>query len=159
MEYRELGQRVLWFPASVLVPSRLGHCRGTCHHKKGAVIRRALAGGVNFIDTAQLYRSYAHIREAVKGLERPEDVIIATKSYDFTRDGMAASLEEARRELDLDVIPIFLLHEQESEHTLRGHRPALDYLLEAKAGDCEGSRHSTHHIQGVLAAAECLGSM
>ena len=156
MDYRELGQTGLVVSRLCFGALTIGPLQRNLSPQEGAaIIRRALAGGVNFIDTAQLYRTYSHIREALKGLERPEDVIIATKSYDFTREGMAASLEEARRELDLDVIPIFMLHEQESEHTLRGHRPALDYLLESKAkGIVRAVGISTHHIQGVLAAAE-----
>ncbi len=117
-----------------------------------AVIRRALELGVNFIDTAQSYANYPYIRAALHGW--PGAVVIATKSYDYTAAGMARSLEEARRELDRDVIDIFLLHEQESALTLAGHRPALEYLLEARErGLVRAAGISSHAVAAVRAAA------
>jgi diketogulonate reductase-like aldo/keto reductase len=74
----------------------------------------------NFIDTAEMYETYEHIREAIR--ISGKHPVVATKSYAYSKEGARASLEKARKELDLDVIDIFLLHEQESEHTLRGHR-------------------------------------
>ena len=41
-------------------------------------------------------------------------------------------MEKARHEIDRDVIDIFMMHEQESKWTLKGHRDALEYLLDAK---------------------------
>jgi predicted aldo/keto reductase-like oxidoreductase len=68
---------------------------------------------------------------------------------------MKASLEKARQELDRDYIDIFLLHEQESALTIRGHRAALDYLIEAKEkGLVRAVGISTHRIAGAQAASE-----
>lgn len=117
-----------------------------------AVIRCGLEYGINFIDTAELYGTYAYIKEALRGWSSP--VVIASKSYAYTRKDMAASLEKARRGMNRDVIEIFLLHEQESALTLRGHRPALDFLLEAKTrGLVRAVGISTHTVAGVEAAA------
>ncbi|NLW07905.1 MAG: aldo/keto reductase [Clostridia bacterium] len=117
-----------------------------------SVIRRALELGVNFIDTAQCYDNYAYIRHALKGW--PHRVIVASKSYDYTREGMARSLEEARREMDLELIDIFLLHQQETALTIAGHRPALEYLLEAKEkGLVRAVGISTHAVAAARAAA------
>lgn len=116
------------------------------------LIRRALELGVNFIDTAQCYNNYPYIRTALKGW--PGEVVIATKSYDYTAEGMARSLEEARREMDREVIDIFLLHEQETALTLAGHRPALDYLLEAREqGLVRAVGISSHAVEAVRVAA------
>lgn len=117
------------------------------------VIRAALERGVNFIDTAELYGTYDHIREAVKGLaERP---VVATKSYAYTAQGAAESVEKARRGLDTDVIDIFMLHEQESRLTLRGHREALEYYLnEREKGRIRAVGVSTHHIEVVRAICD-----
>ena len=53
---------------------------------KGAdVIAEALGRGVNFIDTAEIYGTYPHIREAVKRFgDKP---VIASKSYAYTAEG------------------------------------------------------------------------
>lgn len=117
------------------------------------MIRHALEQGVNFIDTAQLYGTYPHIARALVGWDKP--VVIATKSYAYTREGMKQALEEARSMLQRDVIEVFLLHEQESAHTIRGHWPAFEVLLEAKAkGVVKAVGISTHTVGAVRSAAQ-----
>lgn len=155
MDYQELGQTglivsKLCFGALTIGPLQ----RGLSESEGGAILRRALELGVNFIDTAELYGTYGHIRWALQDLKPSHPIVVATKSYAFTREGMLESLEKARKELALDVIPIVLLHEQESSHTLRGHWPALEVLWEAKkAGIVQAVGISTHHVGGVEAAA------
>jgi aryl-alcohol dehydrogenase-like predicted oxidoreductase len=105
--------------------------------------------GVNFIDTAQLYDNYPALRAGLAG----RDIVVASKTYAHTHDGAVAAVEEARRGLGRDVIDIFLMHEQESEHTLRGHAPALEALVNLKAkGIVRAVGLSTHHVAGVRAA-------
>lgn len=116
------------------------------------IIRTALEAGVNFIDTAELYGTYNYIREAIKGYRG--EVIIASKCYAYTSQGMQDSLELALRELKRDYIDIFMLHEQESILTIRGHWEAIEYLLRAKQkGLVRAIGISTHHVEGVLGAA------
>lgn len=117
----------------------------------GELLAEAYKCGVNFIDTAELYNNYAHIRHSIKiSGERP---VIATKSYAFSADGAKKSVEKALREMEVQYLDIFLLHEQESEHTLRGHREALEALLSMKQeGLLRSVGISTHHISGVTAA-------
>lgn len=152
MEYRVLGNtriRVsrMCFGALTIGPLQ----RNLSLSEGGRLIRQALEAGVNFIDTAQLYRSYSYIRQALSGWR--EEVVIATKSYAYTKELMQNALEEALRELDTDYIHIFLLHEQESQHTIRGHWPALEYLLKAKEqGKVGAVGISTHYVQGVEGA-------
>jgi aryl-alcohol dehydrogenase-like predicted oxidoreductase len=117
------------------------------------VIVEALRLGVNFIDTAELYGTYPHIREAIKRFS--EKPIIATKSYAYTAEGARESLEKARKEMDIDIIDVFLLHEQESRLTLKGHREALEYYINAKQkGLIKAVGVSTHNIEVVEACAE-----
>ncbi len=118
------------------------------------VILAALEGGVNFIDTAEYYRNYRVIGLALRQFGR--EVHIASKSYAVTADQMKESLQRALDELGVGQIAAFLLHEQESAATLRGHREALEYLVTAKAhGLVKAIGLSTHHIAGVYAAAAC----
>ena len=117
----------------------------------GEVLRRAFELGINFIDTAQLYDNYSVCRAALAGGQYP--VAVASKTYAYTEEDAIAAVEEARRGLDRDVIDLFLLHEQESEHTLRGHAPALDALFALKAkGVLRAVGLSSHHVAGVWAA-------
>lgn len=156
MEYVKLGQSglivsKLCFGALTIGPLQ----RGLSEVEGGAILRRALELGVNFIDTAELYGTYGHIRVALQDFVAPRPIVVATKSYAYTREGMLESLEKACREMALEVIPLFLLHEQESSHTLRGHWPALEVLWEAKkAGLVQAVGISTHHVGGVEAASK-----
>lgn len=116
------------------------------------VILEAIRAGVNFIDTAEFYNNYSYIKKALKFTK--EDIVIVSKSYAYTYEDMRSSVEKARKELDRDVIDIFMLHEQESRLTLKGHREALKYLIEAKEkGIIRAVGVSTHAIEVVEAAA------
>ena len=106
--------------------------------------------GVRFLDTADLYGTYPHIRLALK--DAP-DYVISTKAYCYDRDTARAALERAFAGTGRDYIDLFMLHEQESELTLRGHRPALDALYDCKAkGMVRAVGISTHHVAAVRAA-------
>lgn len=148
MEYRVLGNTRIKVSRMCFGSLTIGPLQRNLSISEGSrLILQALEVGVNFIDTAQLYRNYGYIRQALRGWR--EEVVIATKSYAYTAEMMKNALEEARRELDLDLIPIFMLHEQESEHTIRGHWPALEYLLKAREqGKVRAVGISTHYVQG-----------
>ncbi len=120
--------------------------------KEGAeLITYAYKKGINFIDTAEIYENYEYIKEALKEIPR-DDFVIATKTYAYTKELAKESLEKALKGLNVNYIDIFLLHEQESEHTIRGHFEALKYLLEEKkAGRIRAVGISTHKVEGALA--------
>ncbi len=123
--------------------------------KEGAyLIEYAYDKGINFIDTAEIYENYNYIKRALKGISR-KDFVIATKSYAYTEEMAKESLDLALRELDTDYIDIFLLHEQESIHTVRGHFDAIEYFLKQKEkGKIRSVGISTHRISGALAAKQ-----
>ncbi|WP_461420739.1 aldo/keto reductase [Gudongella sp.] len=115
------------------------------------LIEYAFEKGINFLDTAEIYENYGYIKKALRGIKR-EDYRISTKTYAYTEKLAQESLERAMREIGTDYIDIFLLHEQESTHTIRGHYPAVEYLLKAKeAGKIGALGISTHRIAGARA--------
>lgn len=122
--------------------------------KEGAkLLRYAFEKGINFLDTAELYHNYHIIRQALDSWAEP--VVVASKSYAYTAAAMEKSLHKALREMKLDCIDIFLLHEQESHLTIKGHWEALQFLLRAKErGLVKAVGISTHFPQAVAAAAE-----
>ena len=116
------------------------------------LIQYAYKKGINFIDTAEIYDNYKYIKEALKGIDR-RDYVIATKTYAYSKELAEKSLNLALKELDTDYIDIFLLHEQESIHTIRGHYEAIEFFLKAKEkGIIRAIGISTHRIEGVLGA-------
>jgi uncharacterized protein len=114
------------------------------------LLEKAYDLGINFFDTAELYDNYSFLKKA---FSKNNDVIIASKSYSYDEKSAKFSLNKALYELDKDYIDIFLLHEQESELTLKGHREAIDFFLKKKQeGIIKAFGISTHHIKGVKAA-------
>lgn len=108
------------------------------------LFERAFSLGVNFVDTAEIYGTYPHVREAVR---LKPDLVVCSKSYAYDRAGAEASLKKALDGIGRDYIDVFLMHEQESEHTIRGHREALEYYLEMKRrGYIRAVGLSTHYI-------------
>lgn len=100
--------------------------------------------GVRFLDTADLYGTYPHIRSALK---HAPDYVISTKAYCYDEKTAREALTRAYRGIDRDYIDIFMLHEQESLYTLRGHEEALNYLSEQKRlGHIGAVGVSTHYV-------------
>ena len=130
----------------------LGYLQSDLGLSEGAeLIRYAYGLGVNFFDTAQLYGTYKYIAAAELG----GSIIISSKTYAHTRELAEEALEEALNELGRGYIDIFMLHEQESIHTIMGHHAALEYLFEQKeAGRIRAVGISTHRVSGVLGAVE-----
>jgi L-galactose dehydrogenase len=93
-------------------PSRLGQTSEKSAAESIAIIRQALDAGVNFIDTAEAYRTEALVGEALHGVKRDEVVISTKKSYrndispELVRQGVEASLQR----LQTDYIDIYNLH-------------------------------------------------
>jgi Predicted oxidoreductases (related to aryl-alcohol dehydrogenases) len=118
------------------------------------VVAEALLSGINFIDTAQIYKTYEPIRKAMKSTGiRP---VIATKSPALTYEDMEKSIHEALEMLDVDYIDIFLLHAARAEldvFEVRGE--ALRCLIDYKnKGIITAVGISTHSVGIVKLAAE-----
>lgn len=120
----------------------------------GYLIKYAYEKGVNFLDTAEIYNNYSYIKEALKDIKR-ENYVISTKTYAYTEEMAKDSLELALRELGTDYIDIFMLHEQESVHTIRGHYDAIKYFIKAKKqGKIRAIGISTHKVAGAQGVKE-----
>ncbi len=114
-----------------------------------ALFERAFEYGVNFIDTAEIYETYAHVREA---LRIKPDAVVCTKSYSYDAASAEASFAKAVKGIGREYIDVFLLHEQESAHTIRGHAEAIEYFLRMKERGYIGAFGlSTHYIGCVNA--------
>lgn len=106
--------------------------------------------GVRFLDTADLYETYPHIRAALK---HAPDYVISTKAYCYDRETAQAALERAFRGLGRDYVDLFMLHEQESLYTLRGHEEALVFLEEMRRRGHIGAVGISTHYSGCVVAA------
>jgi ferredoxin len=156
MEQRKLGHSGLTVSRLCYGTLTLGAAQaGLSDTAGGELLAYAFRKGVTFWDTAEIYETYPHMRAALRQLSHPP--VISTKTYAYDRASAAASLDKARRALDLDVIDIFLLHEQESCLTMAGHQEAFAYLLEQKnLGRIRAVGLSTHAVEPVRALAAAV---
>ncbi len=117
-----------------------------------AVTRQCFERGITFTDGAELYGSYEVLREMV-ALKR--DTVIATKSYAYDTATAEKAFYEALKEINRDYIDIFLMHEQESELTIKGHHQALEFYMKMQQkGYIRAVGLSTHKIDCVRATAK-----
>lgn len=152
MEYNYLGSTGLLVSRLCYGSLTIGPLQAKLPVEEGAeLLREAFDRGINFIDTAELYKNYEYIKRGIAG--RREQVIISAKSYAYSEETAEASLQKAMKELGTDYIDIFSLHEQESEHTIRGHQEALAYFVKAKEkGYIRTVGISTHAVAAVEAS-------
>ncbi|MCL2518394.1 MAG: aldo/keto reductase [Oscillospiraceae bacterium] len=153
MKYVPLGDSGIVVSQLCFGSLTVGPLQANLPVEEGAeVISYAFSRGINFIDTAQYYENYRYIKLT-------DDIIISSKTYAYNRAQAIDAVEEARRELNRDskrdYVDIFMLHEQESIHTLRGHMEALEYLFEAKEkGIIRAVGVSMHHVAAVEGVCE-----
>lgn len=124
--------------------------RGMTPEEGAKLLVYAYERGVRFLDTADLYGTYPHIRLALR--DAP-DYVISTKAYCYDEKTAQEALERAYRGVGRDFIDLFMLHEQESLYTLRGHEEALQYLADQRdKGHIGAVGVSTHFCACVNAA-------
>ncbi len=101
-----------------------------------AIINRAIDLGVNYIDTAAAYGrgiSQSHIGEVMA--TRRDEVFLASKTHDRTRDGSLRLLEESFRLLRTDHLDLWQLHNVRTEEQLDrifGRNGAIEALQQAR---------------------------
>ncbi|SHI91716.1 aldo/keto reductase [Lutispora thermophila] len=151
MEYTKLGNTNIIVSKLCFGSLTISSLQANLSINDGArIIEEAFEYGVNFIDTAELYENYHYIRKAISG--KRNNIVISTKSYSYSYEGARNSLEKALKELNTDYIDIFSLHEQESEHTLKGHNEAIEFFIKAKEkGYIRAFGISTHYVACVKA--------
>ena len=154
MKKNLLGKSGLWVSEAGFGALPIGPSQRALPVSKGAaLLRYALDAGINFIDTAQYYQTYPYIREALSGRSDKSDIVISSKSLCADYEGMHLAIEEARKELDREVIDIFLMHEVRSGQLSR-RKGAWQALVEAREnGLVRAIGLSTHHVDITESAA------
>jgi uncharacterized protein len=118
------------------------------------IIEQALQSGINFIDTAQMYKTYEPIALAIKNSGiKP---IIASKSNKKTYHEMEEAVHEALECLNVDCIDIFHLHAaREGANAFEVFADALKCLVDLKNnGKIKAIGISTHSVSVASIAAE-----
>jgi diketogulonate reductase-like aldo/keto reductase len=78
---------------------------------KVEALKAGLDGGINFIDTAELYGSEPLVARAIKGRKR-EDLFIATKVWPnhLRRDALVRALDKSLKRLETPYVDLYMVH-------------------------------------------------
>lgn len=153
MKYNELGRTGLVVSQIGYGALPVGPSQANFPVDKGAaIIRHALESGINFLDTAQSYRTYPYLKAALEGWDKP--VVINSKCADDSYEKMQAALDEAQAELGR-MPDIFTLHAARAGVEVFEQRAgALDCLIDAKKkGLIKAVGLSSHSVKVVRLAA------
>jgi predicted aldo/keto reductase-like oxidoreductase len=99
-----------------------------------AVIHRALDQGVTYCDTSPVYASSVDYYGAALG-ERRNQVFLASKTHDRTRDGSLRLLDESLKRLRTNHLDLWQLHDLRTTSDLKvifGRGGALEALVQAR---------------------------
>lgn len=155
MDYRNLGNTGLRVSALCFGALPMGPLQADIGVEEGAeVIRRALDLGVNFIDTAQMYKTYPHIKKALK--EYRGNVVISSKTVSAAYEDMRNAIDEALTGMGVCHIDIMYLHAPRVTPTVFAERAgALRCLVDAKRERLiRATGISTHSAEVVRAAGD-----
>ena len=112
------------------------------------LLEEAIDLDINFFDTAHIYNNYGIFTGLPQN--KKNKIIIASKSYSFDYDSMMDDIEYGLKSIERDYFDIFMLHEQESVLTIKGHRKALEAMIKAREqGKIREIGVSTHNVSFV----------
>ncbi len=121
------------------------------------LIKSMAEKGINYIDTARGYTvSESYLGEALEGYR--DKFILATKSMNRTKEGMAADIETSLKNLKTDYIDIYQVHNPSLKELEQVMMPggALEALYEAKKAGKIGHIGLTGHTIELFEKAVTL---
>ena len=143
-----------------LMVSRLGlgtdtfHTGGITLGQITDIVLRAWELGINFVDTDRSYDVFPALAAALPHMERSR-LVLATKTYEKTRQGALRDVSHALETLGTDYVDLFLLHGVDSLDEYDAFAGAFAGLQEAKAkGWVRHIGLSTHAVHVVTAMAD-----
>lgn len=167
MDYRRLGNSGLWVSDLALGTMTFGD--GTPESECGEIFRRAVAAGINVVDTADLY-ARGRTEEILSSLIAPvrHDIILATKGYFPIRETrlqrgnsrlhLVQAIDDSLRRLKTDYIDIYYLHHYDDDVLLAESLRTLDDAVRAGKIRYVGfSNFAAWQIEKALCFAEQWG--
>jgi len=126
---------------------------GLSPEEGGALIRHALEAGVTMLDTAELYGTYPHIREGLRGFGG--EVVIASKTHASTAADARSHVERALKELGRERLDIVHVHAARLADPLTDRAEVIDELLKMREeGKLARVGLSSHYVAAFRRAAE-----
>jgi diketogulonate reductase-like aldo/keto reductase len=108
-EVSEIGMGTYYDPQWIMTAKSIGWKRGSS--SKVEALKAGLDGGMNFIDTAELYGSEELVGEAMKQRKR-EDLFVATKVWPnhLHRDQLVIALARSLKRLGTKYVDLYQVH-------------------------------------------------
>jgi len=150
MRYRKLGRTGLDVSVVTLgcmsfgAPDRGNHSWTLDEEASRAIIRQALDGGVNVLDTANAYSdgsSEEIVGRAIKDLTNREDIVLATKVFmpmrespnggGLSRKAILAEIDNSLRRLQTDYVDLYQIHRWDYTTPIEETLEALDDVVRA----------------------------
>lgn len=153
MNNRPLGNTGISISPLVFGTLPLGYLQANLTPAEGGrLIRYALERGVNTLDTATLYETYAHVREGLAGFRG--EVTIITKTHAADAPTARAQVERGLKELGRERLDIVHVHAARIADPFVDRAAVIEEMLQMKAeGKIAHVGLSTHYISAVRKAA------
>jgi aryl-alcohol dehydrogenase (NADP+) len=161
MKYRNLGRTGIKVTPYCLGAMMFGARGNPDHDDSIRIIHKALAAGINFIDTADVYsrgESEEIVGKALKG--RRNDVVLATKAFGSMGDDpnhqggsrrwLVREVEASLRRLQTDHIDLYQIHRPSPDTDIEETLSALSDLL--RAGKVRAIGSSTFPASEIVEA-------
>ena len=121
-----------------------------------ALLEYAYGQGITYFDLADRYGSHHHMRMALQQSIPRDKVMLLSKVWSREAEVVRSDLERMRRELEVDVIDVVLMHclREGEENWPETLKPAMDVLSEAKAqGHIRAHGVSCHSLPALQRVA------
>ena len=169
MEYRRLGRSGVMVSPLCLGTMNFGG--STTEQDSFSIMQKAMDGGINFFDTANVYNEGESERITGKFLKEKnlrEKVVLATKVYSRVGDGpndgggtryhIIKACEDSLRRLQTDHIDLYQLHRPPMTHPQDETLRAFDDLIHAgKVRYIGSSTHPAWMVMEALSLSEKYG--
>jgi diketogulonate reductase-like aldo/keto reductase len=125
----EIGMGTYYDPFWIATAKSIGWLRGAS--SKVEALKAGLDGGINLIDTAELYGSEPLVARAIKGRKR-EDLFIATKVWPnhLRRDALVRALEKSLNRLEISYVDLYQVHFPNSKVPIAETMGAMEEMKE-----------------------------
>jgi len=125
----EIGMGTYYDPQWIATAKTIGWRRGAA--SKVEAMKAGLDGGMNLIDTAELYGSETLVAEAIKGRKR-DDLFIATKVWPnhLRRDALVGALEKSLKRLETAYVDLYQVHFPNSNVPIEETMGAMEEMKE-----------------------------
>jgi 1-deoxyxylulose-5-phosphate synthase len=124
------------------------------------LVRHSIDQGINFMDMADLYGSHPFVKDVIKGLPRSKFTLMSKiwpskESWVTPSGGAKEEVDRFRKELDVEMIDIVLIHCMQNAKWADQYAKIRDGLSELKqAGAVRAVGVSCHDFGALKVAAE-----